>query len=164
MLDFINHIYKNIINQKHSAAIFIDLSKAFDTTDHEILLSKLEKYGIRETELLFFKNYLTGRRQYTVFYDTVSEWLEILCGVPQGSILGPLLFIIYINDFPKAVNLETTLFADDTTLIKSDESLQALELNVNQNLKLANDWFTANKLVHFVGIYLSIYQYTLWVI
>jgi len=57
-----------------------------------------------------------------------------------------LLFIIYINDFPNAVNLETTLFADDTTLIKSDESLQALELNVNQNLKLANDWFTANKL------------------
>ena len=151
MLDFINHIYKNIINQKHSAAIFIDLSKAFDTTDHEILLSKLEKYGIRETELLFFKNYLTGRKQYTVFYDTVSEWLEILCGVPQGSILGPLLFIIYINDFPKAVNLETTLFADDTTLIKSDESLQALELNVNQNLKLANDWFTANKLTLNVG-------------
>ena len=70
------------INQKHSAAIFIDLSKAFDTTDHKILLSKLEKYGIRETELLFFKNYLTGRKQYTVFYDTVSEWLEILCGVP----------------------------------------------------------------------------------
>ena len=89
---------------------------------------------------------MTGRRQYTVFYDTVSEWLEILCGVPQGSILGPLLFIIYINDFPNSVNLETTLFADDTTLIKSDESLQALELNVNQNLILANDSFTANKL------------------
>jgi len=73
------------------------------------------------------------------------------CGVPQGSILGPLLFIIYINDFPNSVNLETTLFADDTTLIKSDESLQALELNVNQNLKLANDWFTANKLTLNVG-------------
>ena len=62
-----------------------------------------------------------------------------------------MLFIIYINDFPNAVNLETTLFADDTTLIKSDESLQALELNVNQNLKLANDWFTANKLTLNVG-------------
>ena len=82
--------------------------------DHNILLSKLEKYGIRETELLFFKNYLTGRKQYTVFYDTVSEWLEILCGVPQGSILGPLLFIIYINDFQtlsilKQHSLQTTL-------------------------------------------------------
>ena len=64
MLDFINHIYKNISNQKQSAAIFIDLSKAFDTTDHDILLSKLEKYGIRETDLLFVKIYLTGRRQY----------------------------------------------------------------------------------------------------
>ena len=151
MLDFLNHVYRNISNQKHCAAIFIDLSKAFDTTDHEILLSKLEKYGIKETELLFFKNYLTGRRQYTVYYDTISDWLEILCGVPQGSILGPLLFIIYINDLPNSVNLETTLFADDTTLLKADESLQTLELNVNQNLKLANEWFTANKLTLNVG-------------
>ena len=89
----------------------------FSLTSFLGLLSKLEKYGIRETELLFFKNYPTGRRQYTVFYDTVSEWLEILCGVLQGSILGPLLFII--NDFPNSFNLEITLFADNTTLMKS---------------------------------------------
>ena len=84
-------------------------------------------------------------------YTLSNEWLEILSGAPQGFILGPLLFIIYINDFPNFVNLETTLFADDITLVKSDESLQPLELNVNQNLKLANDWFTANKLTLNVG-------------
>ena len=82
--------------------IYLDLSKAFDTLNHDILLDKLEHYGIRHTELLFFKNYLLNRKQFVQIGDTKSTTNDIKTGVPQGSILGPLLFITYINDIPIA--------------------------------------------------------------
>ena len=98
-------------------SFFLDLSKAFDTIDHNLLIRKLENYGIRGNSLNWFKSYLKGRIQRVKLNNVSSGWEEIVCGVPQGSILGPLLFIIYVNDMPLVCrHLEAILFADDTNL------------------------------------------------
>ena len=97
--------------------MFLDLSKAFDTLDHDILLYKLNYDGIKDTALLWFKSYLTKRTQYVEYDGVASSVREIKTGVPQGSILGPLLFIIYMNDIYTVSNkLDFILYADDTTL------------------------------------------------
>ena len=96
--------------------IYPDLSKAFDTIDHFILIDKLKYYGISEASSLLLKNYLTDRKQCTEINNVRSNTLSITTGVPQGSILGPLLFILYIHDFPQASNLfDFIMYADDTT-------------------------------------------------
>ena len=95
----------------------MDLSKAFDTLDHAILIRKLEYYGLRGFAIQWFKNYLTSRKQYVYYDSTESELLSIECGVPQGSILGQLLFLIYVNDISYSSNaLQCILFADDTNV------------------------------------------------
>ena len=104
--------------------MFIDLQKAFDTVDINILLRKLELYGIRGKCNNWFRSYLTGRRQYVSLNGKTSDLKEIFHGVPQGSVLGPLLFIIYINDLPNSLIFGTaTLFADDTCILFSSISL-----------------------------------------
>ena len=106
-----------IQNKEYTVGISIDLSKAFDTVDHHILISKLEHYGGRGTALRWFESYLSGRQQYVEFNGVCSKPSQIKCGVPQGSILGPLLFLLYINDLcnvPKVVDF--ILFADDTNI------------------------------------------------
>ena len=125
LIHFLDKIY-NALNKpvsEYTLGIFIDLTKAFDTCDVEILLSKLEHYGFRGTSNLWFKNYLNGRKQFTSIRGADSSLKEISCGVPQGSILGPILFLILINDLPKASKFFTILFADDTTLQLSSKSL-----------------------------------------
>ena len=134
-------------NKKPTLSVFLDLSKAFDTIDHGILLCKLEYYGIRGLALDWFKSYLYNRKQYVSYNGVQSESLSINCGVPQGTVLGPLLFIIYTNDLPDCISQATTiLFADDTTIYESASDLNYLYSSMNQNLIHLTDWFRGNKL------------------
>eukprot|EP00732_Lithocolla_globosa_P001804 Lithocolla_globosa_v1_NODE_1001_length_2963_cov_36.286107.p1 type:complete len:390 gc:universal NODE_1001_length_2963_cov_36.286107:1758-2927(+) len=129
--------------------IFIDLKIAFDTVNHKILLRKLEKYGVCGSALAWITDYLTNRYQYIKGGGGIddSEMKQVICGVPQGSILGPLLFIIYINDFLDILKyLDPTIFADDTTLMSFEKDLELLTERVHEDLKAASDWFQVNKL------------------
>mgnify|MGYP002279559993 CR=1 FL=1 len=118
VLDLYNKITQSLANKEYVIGIFMDLSKAFDTLDHKILLYKLERYGIRGTPLAWIKDYLNNRKQYVQFDSVKSHVLDLTCGVPQGSILGPLFFLVYINDLIYASNVASyILFADDTNLI-----------------------------------------------
>ena len=127
---------------------FLDLSKAFDCLDHEVLLSKLAYYGVRGILLDWFKSYLCNRNQFVVISNVFSNHLPVKCGVPQGSILGPLLFIIYINDLCKASDkLHFILYADDTNIFCSHEDPQTLMHIVSNELSKVRIWFCANKLL-----------------
>ena len=146
MIDFINNITEATEKNEFGVGIFLDLSKAFDTIDHNILLKKLEWYGVRGKALDWFRSYLHNRKQYTQ-YKVPSEPLNITHGVPQGSILGPLLFILYINDLPQSIkHLKPILFADDTNLFNSNSNYSTLISQTNDDLYNLNEWLKANKL------------------
>ena len=134
-------------NKRLGCGIFIDLQKAFDTVNHRILLSKLEHYGIRGCALEWFRSYLSHRKQYVSVNGSSSSVLSITCGVPQGSVLGPLLFLIYINDLPNASKkLTFYLFADDTNIYYESKDLPNLAKVVVKELRLVKKWLDANKL------------------
>ena len=134
-------------NKKYGCGIFIDLHKAFDTVNHNILLSKLECYGIRGNALRWFDSYLSDRTQYVSNNGTNSDCMNVTCGVPQGSVLGPLLFLIFINDLPNVSRkLKFYLFADDTNIYYDTETLDKLVKTVNIELKFVKRWLDANKL------------------
>ncbi len=125
---------------------FLDLSKAFDTIDHKILLNKLEKIGIRGAALNWFCNYLKDRKQFVQYNNIKSDCLNINYGVPQGSILGPLLFLIYINDLPNCLKfLRAIMFADDSTIYGSLINMKEIH-KVQKDLNNLVDWLCANKL------------------
>ena len=129
-------LIKNIDNGLYTCCIFLDLSKAFDTVNHTILLWKLYHYfDIRGTALHLIESYLNNRYQYTNVQGHYSNKLKITTGVPQGSCLGPLLFLLYINDLPLASEFDTTLYADDTALMLSDRDLNSLKYKANNELK-----------------------------
>ena len=138
----------NAIEQKQrSCCIFLDFAKAFDTVNHEILLNKLEYYGIRGLPLSWFKSYLSQRKQCVQLGQSKSELQTIKCGVPQGSVLGPLLFLLYINDIAASSKiLDFHLFADDTSIFYSHKDIKTLEMTLNNELKNVSDWLIANKL------------------
>ena len=147
ILYLINHIATAVDDHLHTLGIFLDLSKAFDTIDHEILLSKLSHYGIRGKALEWFRSYLTGRKQFVSLNGTNSNFKNITCGVPQGSLLGPLLFILYINDFQNSSNLLSfILFADDTSVFFSHKNPNTLVDTVNTELSRIHEWICCNKL------------------
>lgn len=150
-------IQRAIDEGTYSCGIFLDLSKAFDTVNHKILLRKLEIYGIRGIALEWFTSYLSNRKQFVSIGNNTSDLKQVLCGVPQGSVLGPLLFLLYINDFHHCSKLlEFHLFADDCNLFLADKELCTLETKLNQELTNIHTWLCANKLslntdkTHFV--------------
>lgn len=147
LIHLINKLACDIDNQKVTAGVFLDLSKAFDTINHSILISKLNHYGIQGNALKLIKNYVSDRKQFVKFRDQTSNQYIVRCGVPQGSILGPLLFILYINDLPNASSLiEPILFADDTSIFYSHKDLNQLILTLNSELDKISTWMKANKL------------------
>ena len=145
MILFMNKLTSALENKQHTIAIFCDLRKAFDSCNHHILLKKLQKVGVRDIELCWFQNYLENRKQYVFVNGHSSSLLNIDTGVPQGLILGPLLFLIYINDLPEASSLITFLFADDTTLLYSHENIDVLISIINSEFRKVVQFFRQHK-------------------
>ena len=147
LLNIFEKIKEKLDNKKFSCGVFIDLEKAFDTVNHKILIKKLEFYGIRGITNKWFLSYLSNRQQRVKWDGTKSSFLNVTCGVPQGSILGPLLFLIYINDMKNSVkNSILHHFADDTNLLCSDVDEKSLRKKMNEDLRLIYVWLCANRL------------------
>ena len=127
--------------------VFLDFSKAFDTVDHEIVSSKLHHYGIKGIALNWFRSYLENRKQFVTYNGVESSLLPIRCGVPQGSILGPLLFLIYRNDLANVCKYTMPIFfADDSNLFQTGKNLEDIEVKINSELTEIAEWLKVNKL------------------
>ena len=127
ILLLVNQLYQSFDESKFTLGIFIDLSKAFDTVDHKILAKKLELYGIKNCNLRWFESYLLNGKQFITYGDKQTNIETITCGVPQGSILGPLLFLIFVNDPNKVTKyLDPIMYADDINLFCSHENIKTL--------------------------------------
>jgi hypothetical protein len=146
LIHFVNNVSTALNKKHHVIAIFCDLRKAFDTVDHKILLQKLKKLGVGGVALEWFRHYLSDRKQFVFLNGKCSPLLNILLGVPQGSILGPLLFLIYINDLPAASSLLSSLFADDTKLFASGPDINALTSYVNEEFQKVVQYFRLHKM------------------
>ena len=142
-----NYWLINIDKGNKNSVVFLDIKKAFDTVNHRILFDKLECHGIKDQELNFFEFYFSNRMQHGNVNGQTSSFRAITCGVPQGSTLGPLLFIICLNDLPLAVkDAEITFYADDTSLCKVFKNIQELNETLVPAFSNICDWLKCNKL------------------
>ena len=146
-LSFLNDkILKGFDDGLVTGMILIDLQKAFDTINHDILLKKLSIIGFSDHTVKWFQSYLSNRKFTVNLENSFSEVSSISCGVPQGSILGPLLFLIYVNDMPMAVKCNLFLYADDTCLVFQSKNVKDIEKQLNEDFANICDWFVDNKL------------------
>ena len=144
---FADEVLLNMEKVDVCGAVFLDLTKAFDTVDHGILMSKLSSLGVSPSALEWFTSYLSNQKQRTSCENELSEALPVTFGVPQGSILGPLLFLVYINDLSSAIkHSEVSLYADDTVLYCFSKEPHKLESKLNEDLYNVALWLKANKL------------------
>ena len=147
ILVIVNEIPSNMDKSLISCGVFIDLQKAFDTVDHTILLQKLDFYGFRGIIINWFSSYLGERTQVTAVDSLTSDISNIVCGVPQGSVLGPLLFLLYVNDiYSSSLKFKFYLFADDTNILFCHKNLKCLEKIMNDELSKVCKWLISNKL------------------
>ena len=146
VIHFLNYIAEAKNESKVAIGVFCDLEKCFDTISHSILIRKLSKIGIKGIELEWFRNYLRDRKQFVSVNNVDSNKLGISRGVPQGSILGPILFLIYINDLKNCTELFTLLFADDSSFLISGKDFAQLKSKLNIELKKITDWFRCNEM------------------
>jgi hypothetical protein len=147
LIQLTNFINTALNDKKYAIGIFLDLKKAFDVCSHSILIRKLQKLGIRDTALKWFTSYLQGRQQKVDINGSISSSRALDISVLQGSILGPILFLCYINDLHCNTNLFTSMFADDTACADADSDLNSLIARANTELKRIALWFRANKMV-----------------
>ena len=145
MIDINNRIQEACDNGPYACGIYVDFEKTFDTVNHNILLGKLAHYGVRGIANNWFKTYLTNRKQHVTVSGQKSDNALIEFGVPQGSVLGPLLFLIFINDLSQAIKFSRARhFADDTNLLLVDNPLKKINKHINLDLKLITTWLRAN--------------------
>ena len=145
LMDVVTQIYDNINNNEFTAVLFFDLKKAFDTVNHDILLQKLWHYGIRGSAHNLLSSFLAHRSQYVRINDVDSNTQNIICGVPQGSVLGPLLFILYVNDVFSVSNFVPKLFADDTCFVLNETCSNSLNSKLEKLICDFKLWTVANK-------------------
>ena len=147
IISLVEKIRSVLTSGKFMIGVFLDLKKAFDTVTMQFSLKKLYAYGVRGNILNWFRSYLDLRKQFVVFENKKSQTNKITCGVPQGSVLGPLLFILYINDLKNVSNkIFSILFADDTSIFIEGDSIESTIKILNSELTKISTWLTENKL------------------
>ena len=148
IFDVLKKLFENWNEKKYSGCIFVDFSRAFDSIDHDILLQKLEMYGLDQNVQKFMKNYMSCRKQHTVVNGFCSPQERITYGTAQGSILGPLIFILYVNDIFNSIDLETSIhmYADDTLLMCKAEDIHSVTVKAQEVFQKMSNWCEANKL------------------
>ena len=144
-VDVITHSYDNINSNQFTGLVFLDLTKAFDSVNHDILLLKIEHYGMRGSANQLIISFLS-RKQFVFIKGAKPNLLQHNYGVPQGTIFGPLLYLLYVNDMPQAVNCMPILFANNTCLIFIVPNLASLTTITNKELQNLSIWFHSNKL------------------
>ena len=153
LIEVVNHLYEILDNKKTPAIISLDLSKAFDSINHDLLLSKLADLKMSESTIKWVKSYLSNRKQITKFQHFTSEEEEITSGIPQGSILGPLMFVCFTNDFSKSfdASLKIMSYADDTQIIVNDKNMENLKTKIKSAIDTAQTWYKDNTMKMNVG-------------
>ena len=143
-------ILTGIDNGLLTGMILLDLQKAFDTIDHKIFFSKMYFLGFSKATISWYESYLTNRTFLVNVENDFSSSGELSYGVPQGSILGPLIFLLYVNDISNSVDCDLLLYADDSCLVFTGPDVKTIEVNLNRNFNYLCDWFVENKLsIHF---------------